>query len=119
MTVNAYCPDILFNTAAFAAASVAAIAAPSGFGAAATPAVTAATGTPAAATLAAAAGSSADAWLALLRYVKFTWGAGFFVAAFACNCLKTAADREHLWKPANRQASKLWRLEVVAQACVG
>jgi hypothetical protein len=54
----------------------------------------------------AAAAVAADSWMALLRYVKYTWGAGFFVAAFACNCLKTAADRGHLWKPANRWAAQ-------------
>jgi hypothetical protein len=99
MVVNAYSPDMLFNTAALATAAVgsatagvlqpaAAVAAGPAVAMAAAPAV-----------LAAAAG---DAWMGLLRYVKYSWGAGFFVAAFACNCLKTAADRDHLWKPANR-----------------
>lgn len=48
------------------------------------------------------ADAAADA--ALLRVVKFLWGCGFLVAAFACNSLKTAADRGHLARPANRCA---------------
>jgi hypothetical protein len=38
----------------------------------------------------------------LLRLVKYAWGSGFFIAAFGCNCLKTAADRHHSWAPQNR-----------------
>lgn len=49
-----------------------------------------------------AATAGADAAGAVLRFLRFSWGAGFFVSAFACNCLKTAADRGHLDKPANR-----------------
>jgi hypothetical protein len=98
MVVNAYSPDLLWNTAALATAAVgsatAGVLEPAAAAAAAAPAV--AMAAPAAAAVA------ADAWMALLRFVKYSWGAGFFVAAFACNCLKTAADRGHLCKPANR-----------------
>jgi hypothetical protein len=48
----------------------------------------------------------------LLRVVKYAWGSGFFVAAFACNCLKTAADRHHSWAPQNR-----WEDQVLHESC--
>jgi hypothetical protein len=104
MVVNAYSPDMLFNTAALAAAAAAAASstASAAGGVLQTGAATAAGPAVAVAAPAAAAAIAGDSWMALLRYVKYTWGAGFFVAAFACNCLKTAADRGHLGKPANR-----------------
>ena len=74
--VNAYCPSLLFHLPA-------------------PPVDVAAAG-------AAAAGVVAGISEPLLRMVKYAWGAGFFIAAFACNCLKTAADRRHSWAPQNR-----------------
>lgn len=117
MIASAYCPSLLFRlpvaeAAAAAAASVAAAAAPvaAESAAAAAAAVTAAVTTEAAvSTAAAAAGAGvAVAEVAvgisdpLLRLVKYAWGSGFFIAAFGCNCLKTAADRHHSWAQQNR-----------------
>ena len=47
-------------------------------------------------------GSSASG---ALRALKVSWGSSCFAAAIACNALKTAADRGHLARPANRQLS--------------
>jgi len=105
MIVNAYCPSLLFtlpDTATAAPGAVAA-AADSATGVAA---VAVASGVSASATGAAAAAAATEAALGvadpLLRMVKYAWGSGFFIAAFACNCLKTAADRHHSWAPQNR-----------------
>lgn len=86
MVFGAYAPDLLFSSAAVAVAALA-------------PASLAAD---AAAETAAVVNGTAAALAAVLRFIKFSWGSGFFVSAFACNCLKTAADRGHLWKTANR-----------------
>jgi hypothetical protein len=99
MIANAYCPSLLFQmplTEAVAAEAVAATATVA-TEVAAGAAVAAATEVAAVATVAAASISDP-----LLRVVKYAWGSGFFVAAFGCNCLKTAADRHHSWAPQNR-----------------
>jgi hypothetical protein len=119
MIASAYCPGLLFRLpaaeAAIAAATspVVAAAAESTVAAAVTAAATAAVATEAAvgASTAAAAAGVAGAEVAagisdpLLRLVKYAWGSGFFIAAFGCNCLKTAADRHHSWGPQNRLAA--------------
>lgn len=38
------------------------------------------------------------------QLLKQSWSAGFLAAAFACDALKTAADRNHLAMPENRCA---------------
>jgi hypothetical protein len=102
MVVNAYSPDLLFNTAALATAAVGSATAGVLQPAAGAAAAEAGPAVAMAAAPAAVAAVAGEAWMGLLRYVKYSWGVGFFVAAFACNCLKTAADRGHLWRPANR-----------------
>lgn len=108
MIANAYCPSLLFrlpaaeSVVAVAAAEVAAAAVPAAAAAGVAVTAEAATG---AAVLAAGAGAAEVAVGIsdpLLRLVKYAWGSGFFIAAFGCNCLKTAADRHHSWAPQNR-----------------
>lgn len=89
MIAAAYCPSLLFRlpAAAEAAAMAAGVVGAAAEGSSAAEAV-------------AAVGVSDP----LLRLVKYAFGSGFFVAAFICNCLKTAADRHHAWAPQNRCA---------------
>lgn len=88
MIANAYCPSLLFQLPLAEAAAAEAAAT-----------TVAAAATEVAAVAAVAAASISDP---LLHVVKYAWGSGFFIAAFGCNCLKTAADRHHSWAPQNR-----------------
>jgi hypothetical protein len=115
MIANAYCPSLLFRlpvadlvaaaaTAGGAGAAVAAAQTAPAAAAATVAAAAVAAPTPAVTVAAGAAAAAAGVGVGdpLLRMVKYAWGSGFFVSAFACNCLKTAADRHHSWGPQNR-----------------
>lgn len=86
MVLDAYAPDLVFIAAPALPAAAAELSA----------------GAAVLAADAAASAGAAAAEAAVLRFARFSWGAAFFVSAFACDCLKTAADRGHLQKPANR-----------------